>query len=255
MYKVYKQIQELMYNCYIDSFFIQYGAVTNDYHVRGSKDKTTRIQVLFHLENLNAFDLRIDLAHKGVEYTHINIRDESGEYALPININKYRLLTNVVDINILNQLFYEYEDKYWFCSNYLNKIVELDLSKELKELLKNVFKEQSHFKVSPTSNNEEQQINLLNEHRIYFDRICTFNRNMLSNLIINSEDYFKRMKLRTAIFTLCTTAFIQDLENIKTDIIQILCDYYGYDEFSKEDLIKLDIISILEIVASQLYEQ
>jgi hypothetical protein len=122
---IYCKLQELMHNCYIGDFFIEYGR-PEEMSDRGSAYKTTRIQISFALNNKQGYCLRLDLPHKGVNYVHINICDLIGDSALPIENSDCDEL-EILHYGIKHKLFYHYEKKYWFVSNFENILMKAEI--------------------------------------------------------------------------------------------------------------------------------
>lgn len=157
LHKLYIEIRELMYNAIIGSFFIEFIPINNENsESRGAKDRTTRILIRFMLNDAKCFELRIDFPHKGVNFLHINLEDERGEYALPINRNQYLSLKEKLHENkIIDTLFYEAESKFWFTSQFIKNVDKLEICDNDIRIVKKIYNERSHLKLDSSIPIEE----------------------------------------------------------------------------------------------------
>lgn len=249
LYTIYSKIQELMHNCLVIDMYIDFLPVNSRIPIstRGAKERTTRIQIIFSLPNQSYFNLRLDLPHKGMEYIHINIHDENGENALPIEQKDWDLLNKCIDINVLKSIFYENDNKYWFCTMFEKKIVEsMEISDEQKGILIKIFKENSHFKLE-TKNLKD--VDYFEELRFFI----TINKDF-KTLESGKLEYRKNLKMakfRDLYYILTTIIMFrekEDVDRIKEIVIDRFYNSCEYDEFKKQEVEVLDLIDVLELI-------
>lgn len=112
---------------------IQRAELTGKAANRCSDDNTTRMQLIFSLENNDdIYILRIDMPHKGEEKLHINMEEciESGVVAsgfpLKFDGEKSLKLRKILG-RYFDKLFYTAGNRIWFRTNFLKKLNHVDI--------------------------------------------------------------------------------------------------------------------------------
>lgn len=259
--KFYLQIQELMHNCFIGDFFIEYGSIDSTIHIehRGSSDKTTRVQISFVLDNKQGYCLRLDFPHKGVNYIHININDMQGQNALPIENSQFCEISKIfTEYDEVNKLFYKYNNKYYFCCNFENELKKVEISEDIKNILQKIFSKQSHFKICDNTIDDHDLYACFDELNIYLNRCIHSNKKALKGQIMDQVQLIKRAIYKLDFSFMCSIVSLPrygSTESIETSIndeklkfVDYLYDFYKYDEFEKEQLLDLELIEILQLI-------
>lgn len=265
---IYKELQELMYNCNIGRFFIEHGYASEiAYENRGASDRTTRIQILFILDNMRPFSLRIDLAHKGVSNIHINLEDIKGDEALPIDISCFKEISKQIDNKAkLEKLFYKSDNKYWFVSSFEKAVNESRFSDREKTILLELFRQRGHFSILEASKEEEKIIlKCVEMLRPYLIRNIHIRHEPLNNTKLNHRVMLKNIMLKLDYNLACLLLSVPKFKNgdtinandrldsIKDEFLRLLYEYYEYDTFPANELNELDMLSILGIIDEELY--
>ncbi len=267
LFEMYKAVQELMHNSNIGSFFIEYGNISNiPQQKRTSKDRTTRIQILFILDNNRPYSLRIDLPHEGEPYVHLNIEGIDSGNAVPISIGAFKYLKNQVSRGSeLGKIFSKYDDKYWFCPKFEKNILDLNLLDEEKNMLEQLFKQQSHFKIANVDDGQEiKVITCFDELKTYINRNVHNSHYALNSQKLNRNELLKKLQLIIQLSTICSLCVLptwlrdekdrkNQLEDIKEKFVDLLYDYYQYCDYPQNELRCLDLLTILELIAEELY--
>lgn len=262
LYKMYNAIQELMFNCSIGSFFIEHGKVSSPHESRGAIDRTTRIQILFILDNKRPYSLRVDLPHKGEEYVHLNIEDSSGDSGIPLIYEEFRKLqSQISNAAEFEKLFYKSDDKYWFCQSFEKALEDINFLDDEKAELEKIFKRQSHYKImNINSQDEDEFVEYLKELNVYIFRNINNKHYALNNTEIDLSKLLKKLQLKmdfTIICTLCLLPWTEIKKNgsakIKEKFVELLYDYYEYDEYPKNEIIDLDLLTILDLIGIELF--
>lgn len=99
--------------------------------IRKGVRTTTGIKIFFALGNMDRYCLRIDFPHKGEAFLHYNLHEPGRENALPLNEKKYRLLAG--KYKHLDELFFHFNNLYWFRSNFVSKLERIAPEKDSDE--------------------------------------------------------------------------------------------------------------------------
>lgn len=172
-YNLINILCELMYCGEITKIYIQDGYFNNSIPIneRGSKDYTTRLSILFSMDNNDIYIARIDLPHKGEPNIHINleeiIEDKILATGYPFEFGEIEDLN--LDSDDINTLFFKFNDYYWFKSEFKAALNKSKVSREIKLKLEDLFAKQSHKEV-PCSFTDA--IDYMNEVKKYLQRFC-----------------------------------------------------------------------------------
>lgn len=114
---------------------------------RNSNNGTTRILGVFTRKNEDIYLFRLDFPHKNEESIHINVHETKNGKIVPAayplkkdDLQKFSLAQQEID-----ELFVNDGKHYWFKLRSKQKISELEKPQQLKKLLKDGFRYQSHF--------------------------------------------------------------------------------------------------------------
>ena len=176
---------------------IQRAELTGKVVERCSDDNTTRMQIIFSLENNDIYILRIDMPHLGEEKLHINMEEclehgvTASGFPLKLYEEKYFELRKLLE-NHFDELFYSAGNRIWFRTNFLNKLNQVHIDEEKKERIISIFKEQSHKEI--ISDYDETEI------LAFFDEVKKFlERFQLTHLLQtelkrNNEKVYNEVK-------------------------------------------------------------
>ena len=88
---------------------------------RGSKDHTTRLQILYEYGNGDQYSLRLDLPHKGIPFFHLNSQSKGEVKCFPLDENAYQAL--VKENPSYEGLFIEYDNGLYFLKENAKKLI------------------------------------------------------------------------------------------------------------------------------------
>lgn len=171
-------LQEIMFCSEIHRIYIQ----MKDYNAeipseeRGSGDATTRFSIIFSAKNSDIYVLRIDLPHKGEGLLHLNMEECVGERILPTGYPLLGTADNFCTIRKLtgdrfDDLFFEMNGNIWFKTEFEKKLKALDIGKNEKEELSQIFYKQSHYEINIDGLKNEGCIDFTNEGCIDFTNV------------------------------------------------------------------------------------
>lgn len=255
MESLYSKLQELMHNCYIGDFFIEYGP-PGEINYSQPAYKSTRIQVSFILDNKQGYCLRFDFPHKGKNFAHINISDLNGNNALPIEQGD-DVDPQLLREGISRKLFYEKDYKYWFVSNFEKKLMESDINEDRKNSYADLFNKYSHYNICPVDFDLK-----LSE---YFEELNLYLCRLFNNdtKILNGGRIDEKLSIKRAIFRLDASmaqlvwllpqfmpneSVEESRNNFKSHVVNYLYEFYEFDGFNKNDLLELDLVEIFELL-------
>jgi len=191
--KVYLMFQDIFFGMLIHKIVIQNHPVQNVPELRGSDDYSTRLLIYFSLQNGFVYILRLDFPHKGQVFFHINIQEANGDKLVDsyCPVQKEYIDCLGIDESILEGLFFETEDKYWFRLDFESRLKECEsnLSKTQLKKLNELCKEQQHCFISDC---DEQQI--LDFMRDYMQIFEFLNNNISINDDVETIDIKKNDK-------------------------------------------------------------
>lgn len=256
-------LQSALYNSEIYSMVVDSYRISqiNDVEKRGAKDRTTQIQFFFSLENEDCYCIRVDFPHKGEPSLHINTHEIGRPTALPMEINEYEDFLEKIkeEKEDLNELFFFYENKYWFRNRFSKKLEDSSITSNSKEIISKEYKRRGHFEIVNKEVNENKLIEIFEEYKVYFQIFINNRVEPMPKEIINIEDTLTEIALERKIRALLLTYYeyfytIEEnksekwikrtLENFKESIIVLLRRYKKH----LEEIEELKGYEFLEIV-------
>ena len=143
-------LNEILYCGEIHKIYFQEGIFDLESSLeKTSKEATTRISLIFSVDNDDIYILRIDLPHKGEEFFHLNLHEIRGDRvvdtAYPVTYEEI----NKFDKRIIDKLFFEMNGLYWFRIEPEEKIKQIKegISKEEFDEIKDLFHSKAHEKI------------------------------------------------------------------------------------------------------------
>ena len=247
--------------------------------IRKGVRTTTGIKIFFALENMDRYCLRIDFPHKGEAFLHYNLHEPGRENALPLNEKKYRLLAG--KYKHLDELFFHFNNLYWFRSNFVSKLERIAPEKDsdeyanylnFREELLDLFYEQGHYRIfgddkrDDTSNaiSESDMRTFVAEFGTALSQMPEAGVFYSDTGIDNISSELTRIKIKDILYYFLTLyqeciykeqllekSLQREKEKIKTKLLDILfCSYkeivIQYGEY--KDLAELSLKEILELV-------
>lgn len=244
-------LSKMLFNVELHSLFIEEinFIQEEDIELRGSKDKTTHIQIFFSLENMDAFCLRFDLPHKGEPYLHFNLHEIGRDSGIPLTKKEYKEL--LVEYKNLDNIFFKFENKYWFRNRFLEKVEQSEFEKEYKEKLKSLFKEKSHLMIGDTNDNEELFLETFAELKRIFKVALGTEVKKMPKDCIDIDDKLYKIALKLKIKS-CLYDYMIDNKNeklLKENCIELLSEVYKlYTGIDEEELLSLDLVNLIDII-------
>ena len=244
-------LSRVLFNVELQSLFIEEINFIRekDVKLRGSKDKTTHIQIFFSLENMDVFCLRFDLPHKGEPYLHFNLHEIGRDSGIPLKKFEYEeLLKEYVN---LDNVFFEFENKYWFRNRFLEKVEQSEFEKEKKEKLKSLFKEKSHLKIRDINNNEELFLETFNQlKRILQVALGVEVKKMAKDCIDIDEKLCKiALQLKTKVSLYDYMIDNKNEKILKENCVKLLNDVYKFNiGIDEKELHSLDLVSLIDMI-------
>ena len=236
---------------------------------------TTGIKIFFALENFDRYCLRIDFPHKGEEFFHYNLHESGRRNALPLNAAQYNSFA--CKYTHLDELFFHFNNLYWFRCNFISKLERMAPEKDSdeyekywnfrKELL-DLFHKQGHYRMFANDKDNDisrsdmmtfvaefgTALSQMSDTAVLYsdagiDNIsCELNRIKLKDIIyyhltLYQEYVYKEFLLEKS----CQS----EKEKIKINLLDILFD--SYKEFvtpygDYKDFAELNLKEILELV-------
>lgn len=176
---------------------IQKAELTGEIVDRCSENNTTRMQIVFSLENNDIYILRIDMPHQGEEKLHINMEEclEHGVIASGFPLKLYE--EKCVEVRKIlrhhfNELFYFAGNRIWFRTNFLNKLNHVDIDVEKKQRIISIFKKQSHKEIL-SYYDEAQVLAFFDEVKKYLERF-QLTHMLQTQLKRNNEKVYREVK-------------------------------------------------------------
>jgi hypothetical protein len=259
---MYDQIRKILVDCDIHNIYLEqsvfYNSSKSDSE-KGSKDKTTRVQIIFSLENDDIYSLRIDMPHKGVDYIHLNMEEvkEGKVSCSAIPITDLKEIESVKKIcGIKNKDFFVNYGNLWFKKDFIKKIGDSRLEDINKSYLMNIYIRNTHYKIDII--NKVDYYDVFNEFNKFLtvyneDFIVMPTENVDIVSLINKARIKKWLRdyWEVVLLQIICDENIQDLTNIfKENIIQLLfADGCRYQEFSKDDIEELDFMDLVDVIS------
>ena len=117
-------LREVLFNKRIVKIVVD--ADTHGYNEK--KHKTTRMSIVFAIDNGDYYCIRLDFPHAGEFSIHLNINEPGKKRStgFPFGKEKYTdVLTICKRKDVFDSLFYEMDNLYWFRSNYAEVVDEI----------------------------------------------------------------------------------------------------------------------------------
>lgn len=196
-YQFIEVCKDIFFCATLHRMIIQRAELTGKAANRCSDDNTTRMQLIFSLENNDIYILRIDMPHKGEEKLHINMEEciESGVVAsgfpLKFDGEKSLKLRKILG-RYFDKLFYTAGNRIWFRTNFLNKLNHVDIDSEKKERVRSIFKAQSHKEII-SYYDEVQVLAFFDEIKKYLEKF-QLTHMLQTKLKRNSEQVYNEVK-------------------------------------------------------------
>lgn len=205
-----------------------------------SRMATTRMQVIFTLQNRDVFSLRIDMPHKGMPRIHLNLEEISQKKVIssgiPLEKNKiHKNLLKKLSEKSYSSLFFETTSQIWFRSGFEEKLRTLDLLQENKKHLSKIFKHQAHLKIYVTKLTRSEEMTVVSDICDVLNRVQieggSYNTIRKDNQVIYNRiiDIKRRIILEELIHMMIKEDLEQDM--FMENILKI---------FSKDELSQLE---------------
>ena len=110
---------------------------------RGSRDHTTRLQILYEYDNGDQYSLRLDLPHKGIPFFHLNSQSKGKVEYFPLDEPGYQAL--IKETPSYKQFFIDYGNGLYFLRENAKGLV--NKPEPSYEKLADALKENEHFPV------------------------------------------------------------------------------------------------------------
>lgn len=237
--KIVRILSSILRNARVISIFnnIMYFDKMVKWDIRGARDQTTRIDLLYEYDNGDKYRMRFDLAHKGVNNFHFNISSLGGVEFVLLNEGTY---SEVISINKLYiNWFIEYGNNvYYLRENRKEEIYQAE-HKELLELLKS----NSHYSSEEFLDEEVVIIILDNWNQcllnigniLNYDKLDPLEYYLRRWAYIFVEDWFKCKKIGTTV----------EKKILKENIINYCHEKYDLDKGELNVLTTEEILQLL----------
>ncbi len=254
-YEFINTINELMHCGLIHKIYIQEGDFDKEIDIddRGANEHTTRMSIIFSLQNSDIYIARIDLPHKGEPNLHINVEEIKGTTVLPTGYpvkssEISNLRENCEDIEI-EEFFFFFNNYYWFRSNFESLITKSTLCDNDKKILSELFRKQSHKYISCDG---DYAVNYMNELKKYLYRFGVEESRFLS-FVKDDIDYANEIaKIRALIFAeieLQKMVIDEPTANVSTfDVLETFAKISGQSHKVPEEYSRDDILQIWELI-------
>lgn len=236
----------------------QTAPLTGDEKERGSENATTRLQIVFSLLNDDIFILRLDMPHQGCEKIHFNIEEtiEGGiiSSGFPLTYDDERLqILKKLSKSVFDSLFYESGNRYWFKSNFEQKLSRLDIESELRDEISEIFEQQSHKSID-MEYDEYEMIEFLKEIQFYAERLQL--TNLISKEFGKEENLFYQIRRirKTSNILFCLRKHLTEFGLLsRVSIRDTLWELYSEDGLkeicnSREAIEELDFSKLWKLV-------
>ena len=122
---------------------------------RGKFNNTTRLEIVYGYDNFDVYSLRLDTAHKGINFFHFNNTSPQNITFYPITQKEYEYVIGLIPDS--TSCFISYKN-LWFVRENYKTLLDKEKLKKFDILLKN----NSHFKVLPENTQEKSILEFLN---------------------------------------------------------------------------------------------
>lgn len=257
-YQFIEACKDMFFCATLHRMVIQKAELEGEATDRCSTDNTTRMQMIFSLENNDIYILRIDMPHQGEEKLHINMEEchEHGVIAsgfpLKFNEEKCSELKKLLSSHF-EELFYSAGNRIWFRTKFKNKLQHLDIDSEIKDRVEFIFNEQSHKEII-THYSEEQVLAFFEEVKKYLEEF-QLTHILQTELKRNNEKvYYEVKKIRKNLDMLQSFWEVMEEEDCSpVDVRGCLWEIYrdqGLEQMnmSKESLEEMELSDIIELI-------
>lgn len=217
---------DILRNSKIISIYVNYlyQDISKPYEKRGKKtDNTTRLEIVYALNNYDAYSLRFDLPHKGVGIIHFNNISPGGTKSLFFSEDEYKSI--IGKNNSLKKFFLKTEDKY-----FLYEEKNIDLDKEEKKLYENIESIKMHEPIFKKTYSEDEFLYLIELLNKYLNPIRPWN---VDKNGVNKEKSFNYNKLLFMIDEYFLSLEIYEI-NEKYDNLNLRRNFIKHEKLKKE---------------------
>lgn len=257
-YQFVEACKDMFFCATLHRMVIQKAELVGEVADRCSADNTTRMQMIFSLENNDIYILRIDMPHQGEERLHINMEEchEQGVIAsgFPLKFHEKKALELMELLGEhFAELFYTAGNRIWFRTKFKNKLHHVDIDTDKKKRVELIFKEQSHKEII-TDYNEEQILAFFEEVKNYLEAF-QLTHMLQTELKRNNENiYYEVKKIRKNLDMI--QSFWRLMENKDCSPVAVcdcLWEIYrdqGLEQMneSQESIEKMELSDLIELI-------
>ncbi|MGC7871826.1 hypothetical protein ACPUYX_09900 [Desulfosporosinus sp. SYSU MS00001] len=252
----YKELED------IDIYWIDINSPLNiksNIHSRGRVDNTTRI-TLYFLKGFSSYKIRLDLAHKGVDYIHINMDSDTIKNISYVDLSEFE---NALDLIDKDKSIILYKELTKFDSQMRKNFFHPEIEKLTRNLPVSHITKQNLIKVY---NHNAHKVILEDDSKEFDNLFLTLEQELICNNFINLNNHNSQesrhliMKLNLDIGLIYAEYIQKQLEGrnyyeySKRNIQDILTQLYpendeDFKKFTLEELINYGIDIITEKIA------
>ena len=257
-YQFIEACKDMFFCATLHRMVIQKAELEGEAADRCSADNTTRMQMIFSLENNDIYILRIDMPHQGEEKLHINIEEchELGVIAsgFPLKTSESKCfeLKKLLGSHF-DELFYTAGNRIWFRTRFKNKLQHADIESEIRERVEQIFNEQSHKEII-TNYSEEQVLAFFEEVKKYLEEFQLTHMLQTELRRNNEKVYYEVKKIRKNLDILQRFWKLMDKKGCSPVAVRdCLWEIYrdqGLEEMneSKESLEQMELSALIELI-------
>lgn len=160
---IIKSLREILYNKRVMN-------VTVDADTRGFNSKfhkSTRLKILFAMNNSDRYCIRLDFPHEGVDCIHLNLNEPPRDKAtgVPFGNDEFEEAKRICgNEETFDRLFYMCDDLYWFRSDFASKIKEIGKTNEKQAwALNNFFYDRAHIELLASCDENKKAVSEFSE--------------------------------------------------------------------------------------------
>lgn len=225
--------------------------------------QTTRIEIIFALNNDDRYCFRVDFPHKGNEYMHLNLNapgkiHNSVGFPMPIKDRKKLIEKCSYNKEAYDALFFELDEMIWFRADFVNKLNAMScLNDNERESLESLYDKRKHIRLNEENWTKENctifERDLFEAISIYGFAYCDYKMDGKNELSYFMRIWYKDSLLEIVdrlLGVVLKNKFDSDLEQkVEKDLKSMLCrmiddgvtklTYDDADDLSVKDLIEL----------------
>lgn len=223
--------------------------VDSDLYGRNDKShKSTRLKIYFAMGNSDRYCIRLDFPHDGEECIHLNLNEPTHKQStgFPFAEEEYQSTIKICKgKEVFDQLFYYYDDLYWFRSCFAANVKKIGKNcKEQEVALEQFHHDRSHIAISSSDKEDLDSVREFSmafaeamfEYKLpgnyastdteddgYYQLVLF--QDYIFDTVLKIKYYVLESRIRVGDYKLSSEKDIYELDKLETDIKALFCKY------------------------------